>query len=604
MRKLILVSLALLLCLASVTLTRPSSARRESRYASARGEIIVKFKANAVDAFSSSDTSTLTTQAVASTSRQGSVRRLAETVGAEAGKLRSRFFDLLAPAAVDRQATAAVAAEDSRGEILSRYGFDRTVVMQFDVGADLEEVLARLQAHEAVEYAEPNYPVEVGAVVPEDPRFTEQWALRNLGLGVGGYPATWKSDIKALEAWEITTGSPDVLVAVTDTGFDTTHPDLAPNLYTNAGEVADNNRDDDGNGYVDDVHGYNVVDKNSDISDVTGHGSEMSGIISAKLGNGIGISGVSQSRILPVKFFKQVGPDPEDVTATIAGAAKALLYAIAAGADIINASWSQTSINETELQTLREAVSATNDAGILLVCIAGNRGSNLDVTSIYPAKLGFPNQIVVAASEFNDDIWHPPFDPYSIKSGYGKNSVDLAAPGVTILTTTAHGSCLDCVNSEDPTDWYRVIDGTSASAAYVSGVAALIKSRYPDENVTTIKRRLLESVETRPQLRDYVRTGGRLNALGALTITLPITPPVLTRLKIKASGKTLIFGDNMQDQAVLVIGTATYPARYKNEDFSRLVTHLPVETLPVGTPFQVRLRNPDGGESQPLTLTR
>ena len=598
MRKLIVISLALLLCLASVALMRPSSARKDSRLASARGEIIVKFKEGALVA--SSSTSEIDTQTLSREPRQTRLQMLAETAGAAAGRLRSNSFDALAPTAPATPTTKMTPAR----ELISRYGFDRTVVMQFAADDDLDEVLARLRANEAVEYAEPNYAVEVGAIFPGDPRFGEQWALRNLGLGVGGYPATWKSDIKATEAWEITTGSADVIVAVTDTGLDAIHPDLAPNLYTNPREIPGNGVDDDNNGYADDVHGYDVVARSGDISDVSGHGSEMSGIIAAKMDNGIGISGVSQSKILPVKFFRRVGPRPEDVTGDIAGAAKALLYAIAAGAKIINASWSQSQISETDLQTLTNAVSATNDAGILLVCIAGNRGTNLDFNNLYPAKLGFPNQIVVAASEFNDDIWHPPFDPYSIKSGYGKNSVDLAAPGVAILTTAAHGDCLECVSSSNPADWYRVIDGTSAAAAYVSGVAALIKSQYPDATVIALKRRLLESVEPREQLRDYVKTGGRLNARDALTIPLPITPPALTRLKIKANGKTFVFGDNMQSGAVLVIGSTTYPARYNAGDLSRLVTRLPLDLFPPGVPVPVRLRNPDGGESQPLTITR
>src|SRR5262249_9486463 len=152
----------------------------------------------------------------------------------------------------------------------------------------------------------------------------------------------------------------------------------------------------------------------------------------------------------------------------------------------------------------------------------------------------------------------------------------------------------------DPKDWYTVIDGTSAAAAYVSGVAALIKSKYPEANTTVIKRRLLESVDVRDQLKNFVKTSGRLNALKALTIDLHITPPVLTRLKIKASGKTFIFGDNLQNGAQLLIGSASYYAKFKGGDTSRLVTNLPDNAFTPGTPTPVKLRNPDGGESQPL----
>src|SRR6185295_12149305 len=116
--------------------------------------------------------------------------------------------------------------------------------------------------------------------------------------------------------WTITTGSPNVIVAVTDTGIDITHPDLAPNIYTNPREIPGNGRDDDGNGYVDDVNGYNVADGNSDVSDIVGHGTEMAGIIAARTNNLAGISGMSQSRILPVKFFKRTGPGAGDISAT------------------------------------------------------------------------------------------------------------------------------------------------------------------------------------------------------------------------------------------------------------------------------------------------
>lgn len=621
MRKLIVIALVLLLLFSSVVFIQPSRARRLSPYAAARGEIIIKFKEQVFQPSTlergANLAETITTQGAslqatdrrqrddAWDERLGEYAKIVSTIGGGQGVGTMQPLLPFDPATLPAEAEVTTASASARVKhLISRYGFERIAIAEFGVDTDIAPLLAKLRAHEAVEYAEPNYPVDLGSVLPSDPKFSEQWALRNLGIGVGGYPATLNSDIKATEAWALTTGNPDVLIAVTDTGIDMRHPDLAPNIYTNPGEIPDNNIDDDNNGYVDDVHGFNVADRNNDISDVSGHGSEMSGIIAAKMGNGIGISGVSQSKILPVRFFRRTGAGQLDFRGTIAWAARALLYSIAAGADIINASWSQVSVGDEELQTLRDAIAATNEAGILLVCIAGNQGVNIDFFRLYPAAIGSPNQVVVTASEFNDDLWHPPFDPFNFKAGFGAGTVDLAAPGVTILTTTAHGDCLECAPSENPDDWYRVIDGSSASAAYVSGVAALIKSHHPQADAATIKRRLLESVERRPQLQHLVRTGGRLNALGALMIDLPVTPPVLTRLKIKGSGKTFIFGDNLKDGAELLIGEARFPARVKNGDLSRLVTNLPLATLPVGAPFEVRLRNPDGGISAPLTITR
>jgi subtilisin family serine protease len=589
MRKIFILSIALALCSTSLFSFQPAAASKPVGYASARGEIIVRLKENAGDFFTSRQSNQTSLQ-------NNQLMDFAQVVAESAGELReTNLQDTVQP-------LVPAMADGNIGEIVTRFGLDRTFVLQFDESQDVEEILGNLRANPAVEYAEPNAKIETGSMVPNDPGFTQQWGLRNLGLSVGGYPATLNADIRATEAWEITTGSPDVLVAVTDTGVDITHPDLEANIYTNPLEIANNGIDDDKNGYVDDVHGYNVADKNTDITDITGHGTEMSGIIAAKLNNETGISGISQSKIIPVRFFRRTGPNADDIEANIAGAARALIYAIAAKASIINASWSQVELNETEFQTLKDAVSATNDAGILLVCISGNVPYNLDVRSIYPANFLMSNQIVVGASQYNDEIWHVPFDPLNYKSGFGVKTVDLAAPGMNIFTTAARGNCLSCSNSVDPSQWYSTIDGTSASAAYVSGVAALIKSKYPNANAIIMKRRIVESVDVRNELKTYFRTGGRLNALNALNIELQIIPPVLTKLKFKPTGKIFIIGQNMQVGATLIFGSKSIAITKGTAE--QLVTNIPVTDLPPGVPTQVKLRNPDGGESQTLTVTR
>ncbi len=137
----------------------------------------------------------------------------------------------------------------------------------------------------------------------------------------------------------MTKGNPDVIVAVTDTGIDINHPDLAQNIYTNPLEIPDNKIDDDHNGYIDDVHGFNVANMNGDVTDIVGHGTQVSGIIAAQADNNVGIAGVTQSKILPVRFFRKTGPNPGEYDATVAEAARALIYSVAAGASIINASW-------------------------------------------------------------------------------------------------------------------------------------------------------------------------------------------------------------------------------------------------------------------------
>jgi subtilisin family serine protease len=589
MRKIFIVSIALALCATSLFSLQPAAASKSAPYASARGEIIVRLKENAGDFF--------TIRQNGQASPQGNpLIDFAQVLAESAGELREtnlqETVQPLIPAMADNRVS----------EIIARFGLNRTFVLQFDENENVEEILNNLRTNEAVEYAEPNARIETGSMIPNDPGFAQQWGLRNLGLSVGGYPSTLNADIKVTEAWEITTGSPNVLVAVTDTGVDITHPDLEGNIYTNPLEIASNGIDDDNNGYIDDIHGYNVADKNTDITDITGHGTEMSGIIAAKLNNETGISGISQSKIIPVRFFRRTGPGADDIEANIAGAARALIYAIAAKASIINASWSQATLDDTEFQTLKDAVSATNNAGVLLVCIAGNVPVNLDLKSLYPANFLMSNQIVVGASQYNDEIWHVPFDPLNYKSGFGIKTVDLAAPGMNILTTAARGNCLSCSNSTDPSQWYSTIDGTSASAAYVSGVAALIKSKYPDANALIMKRRIVESVDVRNELKNFFRTGGRLNAVNALNIELQIIPPVLTKMKFKPSGKIFLIGQNMQLGATLVFGSKSIAVTKGTDE--QLVTNIPITDFPSGVPTQVKLRNPDGGESQTLTVTR
>lgn len=499
-------------------------------------------------------------------------------------------------------------------EIITDRGLDRVFVLKFDPGADVRSIVSELRARDDIEYAEPNYLITFGTVVPNDPKFALQWALFNPGLYINEFPSTQNADIKASEAWDLTKGSPNVIVAVTDTGIDLTHPDLARNIYTNTQEIPGNAIDDDHNGYIDDVHGFNVADQNGDTSDAVGHGTFMAGVIAAEMNNNIGISGVCQSKILPARFYKRYGPDPSQFSASVVDGARALLYSIAAGASIINASWSTKLISndlpQDAARLLEDAVKATNDAGVLLVCLAGNDGFNLDYSRIYPSSYGLPNQIVVAASDFNDEIWHPLFNPFVITSGFGPHSVHLAAPGVSVLTTQARGDCLLCTQSLDPEDWYAREDGTSISAAYVSGVAALVKTRYPNDSGILLKRRILEGVEVKDSLRDVngaltVITGGRLSALGALNVKPNIIPPTLTEFTYKAKNeKFIVYGSGMQQGVQVIVGKTAYSTKPRSEDGSAFLARVPKDALPTGTPVEIKVRNPDGGESQIIILTR
>lgn len=514
----------------------------------------------------------------------------------------------------DQRRVEPVIASPSRGRmsrIISERGLDRVFVLNIGNDADMEAALAELRARPDVEYAEPNFRIIPASVVPDDPRFFDQWGLKNYGFLVDGNYATPDADTHVTEAWEITKGSPDVVVAVTDTGVDVTHPDLVDSIYTNAREIPDNGIDDDGNGYVDDVHGYNVGENSTDISDVFGHGTQMAGIIAARTNNNVGIAGVAQVSIMPVRFFRKTGPNPDQFEATVVDATRALVYAAAAGASIINASWrslgSVDQVTDNQLRLLQDAVFATSDAGALLVSIAGNEGYNNDIIKVYPGAFQLPNQIVVAASDFNDQIWRDPFYPYGVRSGYGPKTVALTAPGLAIVSITPHGSCLLCSNSDDPREWYTHADGTSLSTAFVSGVAALVKSKYPNDNALLLKARILKGVDVLSQLAPYVSSSGRVNALGALTaeVEISITPPALKKVKYKdAKGKLTLIGTNIQKGVRAIVGGKGYTPISQADDNSQIVVKVPKNTFPPGLGVPIKLLNPDGGESQTITLTR
>ena len=496
------------------------------------------------------------------------------------------------------------------GQIVADLGLDRIFVLKLGQGSDVAAVVSELRAREDVEYAEPNYLIKPGSIIPNDPQFSRQWALHNDGIFFGDFVSTPNADIKAYMAWDITVGNPNVIVALSDTGVDLTHPDLARNIYTNPGEIPNNGIDDEKNGYVDDVHGFNVADQNGDTSDAVGHGTQMAGIIAAEMNNNIGISGVCQSRILPAKFYKRHGPHPAQFSAPVSDAARSLIYSIDAGASIINASWSTVLdgdlVTEEAARALADAVKATSDAGVLLVCIAGNDGYNLDFSKLWPASYFMPNQIVVAASDFNDQIWRPLENPFMIQTGFGPNTVNLAAPGVSVLTTQARGDCLLCTQDPDPMKWYTLATGTSVSAACVSGVAALAKSIHPNESGILLKRRIIEGVEVTPNLLEHVIGGGRLNAVGALTRQINITPPTLLEVSYKKKKEKLaVSGFGMQPGLSIIVGKTAFLGRPQSEDGTAfLAKGVPASAFPAGTAVPIKLRNPDGGESLTIMFTR
>lgn len=343
-----------------------------------------------------------------------------------------------------------------------------------------------LTAHLRVTYIEPNY-VYRASITPNDPQFLpDQWNLRK---------------IRAESAWSLSSLS-DRVVAIVDSGIDYNHEDLKSNLFVNPAEVAGNGIDDDGNGVVDDIHGANFFVKNGNPLDDNGHGTHVSGIVGAVGNNGLGVSGVCWGvPLLAVKFLNANG------AGSLSGAVGALNYVAdmkqayqdnngtkGANITVVNASWG----SGADSQALKDAIQRLSDLGILFVAAAGNSGSNNDVTPVYPSSYALPNVLAVAATTAKDAL--------ATFSNFGQQEVDLAAPGVGVLSTYLGNT-------------YATLNGTSMAAPHVTGAVALLAGYHPEFTMAQIRDRILQSVDKTSRLTGKVQTGGRLNLLRALDPT-------------------------------------------------------------------------------------
>ena len=276
----------------------------------------------------------------------------------------------------------------------------------------------------SVEFAEPNY-LYKPLTLPDDTHFNKLWFLHNTGQWVNGTSGIPGADISAAEAWDIETGSHDVVIAVIDSGVAFDHPDLKNNVWVNTKEIPDNGIDDDGNGYIDDVHGWDFVNNDNNPSDYSrdmycdGHGTHVAGIIAARGNNDLGVSGVMwQARIMPLQVFDlfEKGSFMEAIIKEY-NIALAVVYAVNNGAKIINMSLGCGHYSNTQYSVLNYA----DQNGVLVVAAAGNEGDNNDLVRKYPASYDLPNIISVAATNELDEL--------SSYSNHGLQSVDVAAPG-------------------------------------------------------------------------------------------------------------------------------------------------------------------------------
>ena len=348
-------------------------------------------------------------------------------------------------------------------------------VVTIPEGADPDTVIAAYEARPDVAYAEPNHPVYVQGE-PNDPLFDDLWGLHNTGQ-TGGAPG---ADIGAVEAWEHTTGSSEIIVAIIDTGVDYTHEDLADNMWENPNPSNVHH----------DLHGARWTNgdgtlTSGDPMDENSHGTHTAGTVGAVGNNELGVVGVNWDvRLMALRFMD------EDGKGVVADAIAAIEYAMDHGAHVINASWGTDEYSESLRAILHEAA----EANVLFVASAGNRNKDNDEEPFYPASFDAPNIIAVASSTDKD--------ARSSFSNWGKDSVHVAAPGSRIKSAL-------------PDNRYGNKSGTSMAAPHVAGAAALFLSLNPGASHRLVKQRILETVTPLDAWEDLVQTGGRLNA-GAL----------------------------------------------------------------------------------------
>jgi subtilisin family serine protease len=391
--------------------------------------------------------------------------------------------------------------------------------------SDILSIVEEFNTLDNVVYSEPNYIIDLFST-PNDEFFPIQWSLLNTGQMIYNKSGLNDADIDMDEAWDIETGSEEIIIAIIDTGVDYTHPDLVDNIWINEDEIPGNEIDDDNNGFIDDIYGFDTGDNDSDPSDFRGHGTHCAGIASGVGNNEIGIAGVAwDCRIMIINSFNDTL-----FYGGILELAMGISYAADNAADVISMSLGYN----RDIPTIKDAIDYAYSQGCVLVAAAGNSNES---EKIYPA--GYENVIAVAATNQNDqrcspDDWGyygPPFNRKPLGSHYGY-WIDVAAPGNLVYSTTptyhvSHNDEENFNTGQNYTMNYDFMYGTSMATPHVAGLAVLLLSQDPtlsNDEIREIIRANVDIIEP----DEYIGTG-RINAYKALSRyntqpDIPVTP--------------------------------------------------------------------------------
>lgn len=490
------------------------------------------------------------------------------------------------PSDLDATAEEIVRVPGVRTETLTRRPGSGTHLIRLNRTVSVEQAVQRAKADPRVEFAEPDYFVYASDTVPNDPRFNDLWGMYSVGCSQCAADQQTLS-IDATRAWDITTGSDNIVVAVLDTGVELQHEDLKANAWVNPSPGIL------GPPFVDDVNGWNFYDDNnqtfkpgtSTSQSEDFHGTHVAGSIGAVGNNGLGVAGVAwHVKLMVLKFLG--GTQGKGSTSN---AVRGIQYAIdmrnrGVNVRVINASWGGGS----DSQALRQAIAAANDAGILFVAAAGNGGTNIDDNPDFPAAYAKDLANALSVAALGQDGYMASF------SNFGHASVSVAAPGTNILSTYTGPD-------------YRVLQGTSMSAPYISGIAVLLWAHEPSLTPAQVKERIIDTSEPSAPLVSKLARSGRANAYDALTNRIPpiqrpsIVAVNFTRTAVIIDGFGFVDGSAMIEANGSPLPNVSYDSSFSlaNGTLTRLTADIgkkPLKrTFPYGATVSVDVFNPTTG---------